>query len=318
MDVSNGTILKELFRGMPSEHRAILCSVSGDPSIAPGPAWRGISWYPNGPYRLLPTNNNYVAISAFSGDPVLKLWKRRKENFAGLYAIMVDDVGTKIPHADFVKRIEGLPPSMVVETSPGNLQVTYFLDNPLMDQEVAEDGVRQLIAVLTGNGLDPGMSGVTRVLRLPVGINGKAKYVSSQTGQPWGCRLAYYRPDIRWTWQDIWRAFGLVERHKYYVEPDDAVSRERRRGFGLVADGLRALRIVKREGRGWIEIRCPWVRDHSDRADTGAAVAYPAKVNGYMGGFKCHHGHCADRGWGDLENWVMDTVIAEGQRRGHQ
>jgi len=39
------------------------------------------------------------------------------------------------------------------------------------------------------------------------------------------------------------------------------------------------------------------------------------KANGYMGGFKCHHGHCESKNWGDLELWAAEQVVREGQRR---
>lgn len=226
-----------------------------------------------------------------------------------MHAVMVDDVGTKL---DLKRLPTGIHPTMVVETSPGNYQVTYFLTTPLYDQEEAETGIKQMIAMLTDGGADPGMAGVTRVLRLPGGVNAKPKYM--QGDQHWRCRLAYWRPDLRLSWDEICRAYGIVHTRKFYVEPADGVTVERKRGFELVREGLGQLRCIKRQGRGWIDIRCPWVREHTDKADTGAAVAYPAKANGYMGGFRCHHGHCASRNWGDLEDWVAEKIIEEGRR----
>lgn len=309
-DLKNDDVLREMFRGMAEQHRAILCSVADDPYTADKSAWTGIPWAYGKRCPLLARRNNYVAVSSFSEDE--GKYRRRKAGFGGLFAVMLDDLGTKLPmSAQAAMARAGLFPSLAVETSPGNFQSIYFLKRPVEDMERAEDGVRRMIEVLTGGGLDPGMSGVIRVFRLPQGINGKPKYM--QNGEPWQCRAVYWKPEVRTAWEDFDRYFGFVTRVRAYVEPNDGVTQERIRGFNIVKSGLEALRAIKKQGRGWIEIRCPWVAEHTDRADSGAAVAFPAPKNGYMGGFRCHHGHCASRGWSDLENWVADELSAEAK-----
>lgn len=307
--VTNEDILREVFRGMPDDERAVMCSLSGDPSVAGSREWVGIAWQNNTRCPLIPNRNNYVAVSGFNVAED-KRWRRRKENFAGLYALMIDDVGTKVAHS----RLPPIPaPSMAVETSPGNYQVAYLLDRPMRIGDMAEDAIIQVIKTLTGGGLDPGMAGITRVMRLPHGVNGKPKYATD--GEPWHCKLAYWRPDIRCSWDDLCRGFGIVSRTRVYnTLPQDAVAHERVRSFSLVKQGLEHLRIIKRQGKAWIEIRCPWVADHTDRSNTGAAVAIPMPANGFFGAYRCHHGHCADKGWAELENWVFDEVIREGRQ----
>lgn len=306
--VRNEDVLTELFKYMDPSERAVMCSVVGDPSTADPTAWGGTPWK-RGPCPLRADRNNYVAISSFKESAEDGRFRRRKDQFGATHAIMIDDIGTKV-------KFEALPksiiPSLVVETSPGNFQATFFLDQPQSNRELAEDAIKQMIAALTG-GVDPGMAGVTRVMRLPEGVNGKPKYV--RDGAVWRCRVHVWRPDIRTPWSDLQRAFGLVERHKTFVEPDDAVTRERKRGYSLVRDGLVALGLVKHKtGSGWMDVRCPWLATHTDRADTGTAVAPPMKANGYYGGFKCHHGHCESRTWGDLEEWVAKAVYQHGQK----
>ena len=303
-------VLSNLFKDMHPADRAILCSVSGDPSNAPVHAWGGVPWGLGERYRLLSSRNNYVAISSFRR--VEDRWRRRKDQFVALHAVMIDDVGTKIPKSAILGK--EFSPTLVVETSPDNYQVTYFLDTPQRDQEVAEGAILQMIATLTGGGVDPGMAGVTRVIRLPGGINGKPKY--QQDGEPFRVRITKYFPDQRISWLNLQHAFGFVEKmhSALFVEPTDAVTLGRKRSFALVLTALNDLKIIKRRGRGWFDLRCPWTSEHTDRADTGAAIAVPARANGYMGGYRCHHGHCAGRTWGDLEDWVFDEVIAEGSR----
>ena len=312
MQVSNDDVLNALFAQIDPDQRAVLCSVAKDPSTAAYGKWHGIPWQPGERSRLNQTWNNYVAISSFKafdfGDGRV-LYRRRKDQFGAMHALMIDDVGTKL---SLEVLPQGLVPSLVVETSPGNFQVTYFLDRPLLDQEQAEDGIRQIIQKLTNNGADPGMAGVTRVLRLPEGINGKPKH--ARDGHAWVCNVRVWRPDARTSWDELRREFGIVRHFRNYVEPMDAVMRERMRGFNIVKQGLRQLRLIKRESRGWIDIRCPWIDEHTDRADSGSAVNPPDQKNGWYGGFKCHHGHCEQRNWGDLEHEIGRRIVENGRK----
>lgn len=308
--VTNEEVLNELFKFMPVDQRAILCSVYGDPSKAEPTAWGGTPWALGQRSPLKPDRNNYVAISSFTASTADARYRRRKDQYAATHAIMVDDIGTKLPLSAIPT---SLVPSLVIETSPGNYQATFFLDTPQQNQLLAEDAIKQMIAQLTGGGVDPGMAGVTRVLRLPQGINGKPKYTTD--GVVWECKVHVWRPDIRTSWADLQRAFSLIERNKIFIEPTDGVTIDRKRGFSLVRDGLRSLGLVKREGQqGWMDIRCPWLSEHTDRSNTGSGVSSPSKANGYYGGFKCHHGHCGERNWGDLEDMVARMVWTTGRR----
>ena len=310
-DVPNEDILSVLFKNMDAEERAVLCSVQGDPSTVDGWAWAGIPWAKGARCPLMSNRNNYVAISSFKPHAEDKKFRRRKDQFGAVHAIMVDDVGTKV-HQQRVPLT--VVPTMVVETSPGNYQFTYALETPMHDQEAAEHAIRQMIMRLSPAGTDPGMSGVTRVLRLPGGVNAKQKYMA-EDGQPWQCRLRHWEPHRRTSWTALCAAYGVVgDIHRHYIEPTDDVTIERKRSFELVVQGLQILGRIKRGGNGWFDIRCPWIKEHTDRADTGAAVATPARANGYMGGYRCHHGHCSNRNWGDLEEWVAEAIVEEGRR----
>lgn len=306
--ITNDLVLQELFKGMPADERAILCSVHGDPAEADPTAWAGRPWKYGEQCPLDKGRNNYVAISSFREDE--GKFRRRKAQFGRTFAIMVDDIGTKVP-MDALPR--ELVPSLVVETSPGNFQATFFLSQPVVIQDIVQEGLRQMIAKLAPDQKDPGMAGVTRVLRLPEGINGKPKY--RRDGAAWRCRVWVWRPDIRTSWDEFRVAFGLVDRLKVFVEPNDGVTAERKRGYAIVRAGLKQLGLIKHAtSSGWMDITCPWINDHTGRANTGTAVAPPMKANGYMGGFKCHHGHCESKNWGDLEDWVAREVYRRGQR----
>lgn len=306
--ITNDAVLNALFRRMPADERAILCSVNGNPSEADPTAWAGRPWALGEKCPLSHHWNNYVAISSFREED--GKYKRRKAQFGRTHAIMVDDIGTKVPLSAVPKE---LIPSLVVETSPGNFQATFFLDHPVTVQDTVQDGIRQMIAKLTPDQKDPGMAGVTRVLRLPEGINGKPTYL--RDGKVWRCKVWVWRPEITTSWSEFVNAFGLVDRLKVFVEPNDGVTMERKRNFEIVRACLKQLRRIKHAtSSGWMDITCPWLDQHTARANTGTAVAPPMKANGYMGGFKCHHGHCESKNWGDLEDWVAREIYKHGQR----
>jgi hypothetical protein len=116
---------------------------------------------------------------------------RRKENFAACHVIMVDDVGTKVPEY----RLE-LGPSYQFETSPGNHQVGYLLDPPEIDRAKVERLLDEMVrSGLAMDGADPGMRGVTRYARLPVGWNNKAKYVE-RLGAPFVHQIVTWEPGL--------------------------------------------------------------------------------------------------------------------------
>ena len=109
---------------------------------------------------------------------------------------MLDDLGTKVP----LDRLGGFELSWLIETSPGNYQGGILLDEPITDGAVA---VRLLNAVIDAGLCDAGATGpLSRWARLPVAINGKPKY-ADKAGAPFQCRLVEWRPDKRYSPQEI-------------------------------------------------------------------------------------------------------------------
>lgn len=302
--ISNEEILNVLFDKMPDDHRVLLCTVAGDPSTVE--RWPGVPWRLGARVPLLTNRNNYATVSAFGPDEG-GVWRRRKDQFKGMFAIMVDDIGTKI---DVRSLPDILRPTLLVETSPGNYQATFKLSEPIYDQGQADDLIKSIIAKVAPGGVDPGMAGVTRVMRLPVGINGKPKYI--RDGEIWRCKVARWKPDVVMSFDELAKAFSMVRSVATYIEPSDALTVERKRGFEIVLAGVTLLGLVKRPGRGWVDVVCPWVNTHTDKASTGSAIALPAKVNGWTGGYRCHHGHCQNKGWSDLEDYVTDALVRLG------
>jgi hypothetical protein len=293
----------------PQDERLIVCGFPGDPGEQPPNAWRPRPWKPGTETPLGSECNGYVTVSSFFKAPDGS-WRRRQDGFAAGRALMVDDVGTKVDS----ELVRHFPPSAIVETSPRNFQWWYFLREPLRDMDAFDQVIRSFIA---GKllGADPGMAGVNRVGRLPGYINGKAKY-----GGAFRCRTVALS-DARFTPDELVDAFGLklVGSRRPLAGrrllPEDI--EDRAQGWVAAHEWLRQRKMFRRDdsdAAGWWEMTCPWIDDHTDRANSGAALREPAEDNGFYGAFRCHHGHCGDKDWRALTDWIAEAAIEELDR----
>lgn len=296
--------LEALGAGIEGEERLILCGFEGDPARVGPQAWRPEPWRSGRRITYAEDDNVYVAVSAF-GRARDGTYRRRVDCFAAGLALMIDDVGTKVSRDG----LQGVAPTAIVETSLGNEQWWLFLREPLRDVSRFDAIIRAFIA---GRllGADPGMSGVNRVGRLPGFTNGKPAH------KGWRTRLLDADYSRRFEPDELVAMFGLQLNGRRYVEGKPRGSPElieRVRAFEIFAGQMRAAGMFKRsdfDPSGWIEVQCPWVGEHTDGADTGAAIRRPDDENGWYGAFRCHHGHCAGRGWAELTDWL--TEMNEG------
>jgi hypothetical protein len=215
---------------------------------------------------------------------------------------------TAADEATKMATVNGVPPSARIETSPGNEQWWYFLKEPERDMGRFDGVIRAFIGSRL-LGADPGMSGVTRVGRLPGFYNMKPAYGG------WRVEMRELT-DRRFTLDELLQRFSLqingrrVNRDK--LQTAEAI--ERNRAFAFVYSWLQERNMLKRtepDRSGWTEMTCPWVGDHTGKADTGAALREPAPENEHYGAFRCHHGHCADKGWAELTEWVAEQSVEE-------
>jgi hypothetical protein len=306
--------LRELFKGsLPLDQRAITCGFLGDPSDRRANDWRPHAWSPGAPIPFVSKANAYVCVSSFyvSTDGT---WRRRREHFAGAWGLMIDDLGTKV----HLSVINALSPSALIETSPGNFQAWYFFAEPMPDMKQYAALGEAFIAKHAA-GIDPGMAGFNRVGRLPGFVNGKAKYSGFVT-------LLHSLDAHRYTPEQVAAAFGLdmgKPRRSAIALYDELY---RPRGINPTLQGARidafrtAYRFLKqrRMMKGdspdlgdWVAMVCPWKDEHTGGADSGAALRLPHEDNGYHGAFRCHHGHCADKGWRELTDWINDIAAEE-------
>lgn len=269
-------------------------------SSAPGDASRG-EWagWPVRRLRDIPRSaNTYVVVSSFYPGDDGRV-RRRKAQFAAMHAVMVDDIGTKIP-----ERSIALPFTVLIETSPGNCQGWMRLDPPITDRALGERLVDKMIdAGLTSDGRDSGMKGVTRYGRLPEGTNNKPR----PTG-PWLHRVLEVRKSLSYSAQEIAEAYEL----DLSPPPPRAPRTEPVGPLPDVLGKLHALGLYQSPlGDGWHAITCPWIHEHSNGVATGTAYREPSPENNMVGAFKCHHGHCEGRGIGLLFRF-LDRADALG------
>ena len=291
--VSNHAFLRTVFGGDLGGARPIVVSFKGNPGSVPGKKWTGGPWHGgSGKSPSLPANaNNYFSLAVFHTDEAGK-FRRLKVHFHSLYAVMLDDVGSKVA----AERLT-LAPSWQLETSAGNYQVGYLLREPLTDSVITD---RLMNAIVSAGLCDPGANGPrTRLARLPVAVNGKYD-------PPYQCRLIVWSPDLRYSIDELRDGFELdmtsqPARQDRQERPgeDDLIWTPCPEENAVLAVLHKAglYKAVLRDGKH--DITCPWVHEHTDEID-GGTVYFEPDDNRPIGGFKCLHGHCTDRHINDL------------------
>lgn len=300
--ISNSDFLAEVFPGC--DRHVHVCGFREDPTSLDGLGLRGLWAGGEAQYELPfhPDANTFFTISTFHPDPVTGRSRRRKVQFDRTWVIVLDDVGlrgltgtsAKVP-ADKIK----LKPSYAIETSPGNWQLGYILDGG----DTRGGKVNALLDALVANGLvsdgsDPGMKGVTRYVRLPVGKNTKAKYGSQGHTHV----LGSWRPERKYTLEEIADAYGV--RAQLDAAPDE-LNAPVAGNFDPDNDWLAEVLIDAGVVQGFDDqkklwhVTCPFIEEHSNREDTGTAYLGEGR-------WTCHHGHCLERDHNEFTDKVRD------------
>ncbi len=291
--IKNADFLASVFPLVPEGAFVAICSKAGNPCIGGWSANRADAVIEN----LSAGHNNFVGCSSFyPGED--GSFKARKAQFAACHFLMLDDLGTKVPF----ERLAGFELTWLIETSPGNHQGGIMLTDPITNGDLA---VRLLTAVIGAGLCDAGATGpLSRWARLPVAINGKPKH-ANEAGVPLSCRLVEWRPEKRYTPQEIVDGLQLELAPAGRPKKEAKPAADNPRSLGNEADdvltpkaaenpvvsALKARGLYKTPlGSGKHDVTCPWAQEHTDGLDTGAAYFEPDELY-QLGGFCCQHSH---------------------------
>jgi len=305
--ISNVDFLQAVFGISLKDGCPILVSFKGNPATIPKSKWYGHPWSNTSAAGLPDDANNYFSLAQFRPNEAGE-YRRKKAQFQSLFAVMLDDIGSKVP----IERLT-LTPSWLLETSPGNYQAGYILAEPISNSKTAD----QLMNAIINAGLcDPGAGGPTaRLARLPVAVNGKHS-------PPFPCRLKSWEPEKRYSTQELVEGLQLEivetvrstqknDRDKNTHDADSEQIWTPRPEENVVLAALRKRNLYKSPlGEGKHDISCPWINEHTNGTDNGTAYFEPDD-NYPIGGFKCQHGHCNERHIRDLLRFLeVDVKLA--------
>jgi hypothetical protein len=307
--ISNSEFMVGVFGDITGSERPIVVSLQGNPNNAGTNAWCGKPWIFD-KTLLSDDRNNYTSFATYKPNDEGK-YRRQKNQFTSLFAVMLDDIGSKVP----LDRIT-LDPSWMIETSKGNFQIGFILAEPITDAKEAD----QLVTAIIDAGLtDPGANGpCSRLGRLPVAINGKHL---NDEGLVWNCELKEWRPYLRYSVQEIVDGLQIElkassqqrhiqsQKNKSVPDPNQDDVHVPRADENPVLKALKASGRYKQPlGNGKHDITCPWVHEHTDQNDNGTAYFEPSESYP-IGGFKCLHGHCAERRVSALHSFLEISKI---------
>lgn len=275
--------------------------------------------------------NCYVCISSMmktrnprTGE--MRFW-RTESAFSNGMAMMVDDIGDGIGSKgnlgiETFQRM--LPPTVIVETSPNNYQLWYFFEKPMDSLIHMKALLNAFVAHVLQKGGDNTIKDVTRVGRMPCGVNNKRtspngpyKYVGAD-GKPWRVRLHSKDYSRRYTAEQIARAFGftivLPQKKKIVIDENDwkfdaiwlqlaqKILERHQMGEGTGGE-------VVENMSGKYRIRCPWGDEHTNGDPYGAYFRGPIPGAEHEFVFGCAH-DCHRKGEGK-KGWTafVDAVV---------
>jgi hypothetical protein len=261
--------------------------------------------------------NNYYCIG------ILKPGARSRTNANWMYApvIVLDDVIEKTDPR-IIEECLG-EPSYVVQSSPGSQQWGYILEDPITDAGVMAR-IQKALTIAFYGGIDPGQEALVRYMRLPCGINNKAKYGSP----PPRVELKLWQPDVKFHALDFLEALdGII------IEDDksawDLAEGARSNQFesvtvedlGKVIEGDEVLTAAAELGwvgppqnSNYVQVLCPLAHTHSkDDESTGwNPVAYSQGQEA----FKCHHEAHGGLGRVTTDQFIETVRAAYDQSKG--
>jgi hypothetical protein len=343
--------LSELAMGLPKDERVMVgyadeATVQTDSEGKKlNAGWWPVPWAPGKHIRA--QDNCYVCISSSIRTPnprtgVLRYW-RGEASFGHGLALMVDDIGTGkgskggLVLDDFYGK---LLPTAVVETSPGNHQLWYFLDQPCPNLRRFKAFLMGFVAeCLVDKGGDSTIRDVSRYGRMPVGVNnkrGKDGTFKYPVGNGvFAVRLVEAEYSRRYSMDEIAArlGFSIIEPVERLLTPEEEAERAETLAYDAV--WLRASIHVLSQAKagestggevamnmsGKYRIRCPWGEEHSNGDPYGAYFRERIPGAEYDYVFGCGHDTCRKdwkRTWAAFVDKVAIPAIAESLEKANR
>jgi len=295
-------------------------------------AWWPVPWN-NGKY-INTKANCYACISSSikTANPhngQMRFW-RGESSFGHGLAVMVDDIGFGKGSKgglglDFFEAI--LPPTVTVETSPGNYQLWYFFDTPVDSLIHFKALLNSFVANVLKKGGDNTIKDTSRYGRMPIGINNKKhgpdmqlKYETAD-GKPFEVQLVQADYSRRYSPEDIASAFKFTivvpqkqiiqidaEEYKYdqvWLHIAEYVTNKAKMGEATGGD-------VNMNMSGKFRIKCPWGHEHANGDPSGAYFRGPIPGAEHEFIFGCGHDGCRKkrRTWAVFIDEIVIPEIA--------
>lgn len=337
--------LKELQSTIPSSER-VMAGYASEATVqtdATGKKLNG-GWWPvpwsEGKY-INANSNAYACISSSIKTPNPANGKERfwrgEASFGHGLALMVDDIGNgKGSKGGFTLRdfYSVLKPTAVVETSPDNYQLWYFLDEPEPSLLRFKSFIVSFVTNVLGKGGDNTIRDVSRYGRMPIGYNNKRhsadgplKYPLAEHGNDAGKPVLVHLRDAdytrRYSIDQICRAFKFEVltpvKRQIQIDPNEykfdalwlqmAEKILSRAQMGEGSDGEVAMNMS-----GKYRIQCPWGHQHGNGDVYGAYFRGPIPGAEVEFVFGCAHDNCRKlhkRGWSQFIDEVVIDHIAE-------
>jgi hypothetical protein len=199
-------------------------------------------------------------------------------------AVMVlDDIGTK-------SKTPPLPPTWIMETSPGNYQYGYvFSEQPPKGEFAAA-----VKAIAAAGYTDPGACNPVRNFRLPGSVNLKPNRAE------WGSILTEFHPDREFTLADICAALDVTPGPAESSGPRPIRMADDGADDVLVWLSGQGLLLSRPNAEGWAGVICPNSAEHTDGNPEGRYMPLNRA-------FCCMHGHCVDLDSNTYMQWVADN-----------
>ncbi len=285
------------------------------------------------PYRdgkFIDTNSNcYVGISSVIKTPnpktgQMRYW-RGESNFSAGLCLFVDDIGNGrgskggLLISDLA---DVLPPTAVIESSPQNFQLFYFLDEPERDMKRFKTFLISFVNKVLGKGGDSTIRDVARVGRMPCGYNnkkveGELKY-PDEKGKPFQVRLESANYDLRYSIDQIAKAFEFqvivpvqkivhVDERELGMDAYWYMLAERIMGAAKMGEGSSGEVVMNMSGK--VRIRCPWGDEHTNGDPFGAYFRGPIPGAEFSYVFGCGHDSCRKTNKRTWSTFVDEIVI---------